>query len=269
MDENINEKELDVQESNLSDNNQNIDVDNNRTKKRDFKPLVLYIVIQLLVGLLLGMFMGYSEINSLVESGVDISQMTSQELSSTVQSYDTNTLSVIITNISFFILFTIFMILYHKNIKEDTKKISSKMMKMILATFGIVFVANIVTTMGLSLFGIVSENQTVIDGYLNSFGGIGALLCIIFLGPVVEEFVFRYSLGTIFKNNAVFLIVSSILFGLIHGIGIATLQYVVIGLLLGLLYLKTDKNIVACSIVHCLNNGFALILNFVVAMMIH
>ena len=76
----------------------------------------------------------------------------------------------------------------------------------------------------------------------------------------VEELVFRYTLRTVFKNKIVFIVVSSVIFGLLHGIGVATLLYVLIGVFLAVIYLKTDENIAACTICNLINNLHGIIL---------
>ena len=108
-------------------------------------------------------------------------------------------------------------------------------------------------------------NQDQIIDLISSYKILMILLCAILI-PFTEEVVFRYSLGSLIKNKVVFVIVSSILFGIMHGIELATLLYIFIGAIYAIIYIKTDKNIIASTIAHVINNiiGIILILFLVV-----
>ena len=88
-----------------------------------------------------------------------------------------------------------------------------------------------------------------------------------FIGPFVEEGVYRGILGKIIKNKVVFVIVSALLFGAMHVVSITSLpespaqywfliQYCGLGIILALNYSKT-KNIFSSFMVHMLMNGVA------------
>ncbi|ONI37785.1 hypothetical protein AN639_09230 [Candidatus Epulonipiscium fishelsonii] len=92
------------------------------------------------------------------------------------------------------------------------------------------------------------------------------LFYIIIIGPIREELVFRYAL--IGKSNSYMwlkIIISSILFGLIHLAGgpiIYTLSYMACGLVLGYVYKKNNTNIIYPIGLHIVNNIVGAIMAF-------
>jgi len=277
MDENLNEEEnlvINKQDSGETEqNNSNIKAYENSaslSSKKDPKPLILYIVFQILAVFVLGVVMGYMSAAALVESGADLSQMTPEAVTEFMQSQMTeDQILMAAMNVTFgmnFVLFIVFIIMYHKKLKEDAHNISPKILKLILASTGIIFIANVILTRVMDLFGIVSDNQNMIMNYLVVNSGLFSIANVILFAPVIEELTFRYSMGTLIKNKALFIIISSIAFGLIHGFGLALILYILLGVLFGLLYLKVQKNVMASIIVHVLNNSLSLILTFALAM---
>ena len=97
------------------------------------------------------------------------------------------------------------------------------------------------------------ENQDTVVNLLNNYKLL-TIISIILFAPVTEEIVYRYALSTLFKNNILFIIISSVIFGAMHGLGIVTILYVLMGIILAYCYLKTDKNIISSIIIHILNN---------------
>lgn len=94
------------------------------------------------------------------------------------------------------------------------------------------------------------------DQLQSSWAGI---LCVALLGPVVEELFFR---GAILKallrkyRPWVAIVVSGLVFGLIH-VNPAQVAFACLaGILLGWLYWRT-RSLIPCMVVHVLNNGFS------------
>jgi len=86
------------------------------------------------------------------------------------------------------------------------------------------------------------------------------------VGPVVEEFVFREAIlgqmlrGGVDKWSAV--VLSALLFGLIHGNPIQIPFAIAVGIIFGLIYYRM-RNIVLTSIIHIVNNSIAVLeMNF-------
>jgi membrane protease YdiL (CAAX protease family) len=112
-----------------------------------------------------------------------------------------------------------------------------------------------------------SVNQRAIISAVTSSTGILMIISAVFIGPIIEELVFRKALFGLIKNNTVALLVSTVVFGLIHVVGEASLAealvngvaYFVMGFVFGFIYLKSDRNIIVPTIVHILNNGVSIL----------
>ncbi len=83
------------------------------------------------------------------------------------------------------------------------------------------------------------------------------------VGPIVEEMFFRQLLIGLIKRFAptwVAVVVSSVLFGALHMHSFAlsevlsVIPHAFFGLSCGLLYVKTDRNLLYPASIHCLNN---------------
>ena len=166
-----------------------------------------------------------------------------------------------LTAVSFIVLYTImfgtFIAVYWKKVLEDLKKLSWKTILIIVGIsaamfFAIEFLA--------SLLPKAANEESIID--IIHQCGIWTLLPISLFGPFAEEMVFRYSFSTFIKKDTIFLIVSSLVFAAMHmsSIGIEMIVYVIMGLFLGLVYLKTYKNIAASTIAHVVNNFIEVIM---------
>lgn len=102
--------------------------------------------------------------------------------------------------------------------------------------------------------------EDMMMGMAKNFWGI---LGVAIIAPVFEELVFREGIcGHLIRNGsgpwrAIW--ISSILFGIIHFNPAQVPFAILVGLILGIIYAKTG-NIVLTSIIHILNNSFAMIL---------
>lgn len=206
--------------------------------KKDLKPiwlyLSIYIGIEILAGFIIGMV--YTK---------DATMMV-------------NKLSGLITFISYLTIVIVFAIIYHKSLIEKIKKLTKKDIIYTVVVAVILIVLNEIMSRILISANVEMKNQdAIIEAYKNS--KILMSISIALFAPFIEEMVFRYSFSTFIKNDTLFIIISSLVFGLLHGIGIVTILYVMLGALLALIYLKTNKNVLASTIAHILNNGFAII----------
>ncbi len=206
------------------------------SNKKDFNPIAIYLVLSLLFPAWLGLVYG------IITRG-NLENITN--------------FTYIATLISELLIFGIFIIKYRVKLLEDAKKLKLNQIFTIILIAAAVITFNEILT---NLFAEVeTENQDIIVDMFNTYR-IPTIISVALFAPIIEELVFRYSIGTLVKNNKVFLAISSIAFGAMHGIGIITILYVIIGLILGLIYLKYKKNIVAPIIVHILNNTLSVIL---------
>lgn len=88
------------------------------------------------------------------------------------------------------------------------------------------------------------------------------ILSIAVLGPIVEELTFREAIiGGLLKKGVgpwVAIIFSALCFGLIHGNPAQVPFACIVGIILGIIYVKTG-NVVVTSIIHIINNSIAVI----------
>ena len=210
--------------------------------EKDYKPIVIYAVLTLfLVSFVIGIILGITGHTDMLETEEGM-----------------GLIGVLNTFISDLIIAPIFILLYRKKIMTDIK--SFKVKYVIMAALTAIFLA-IASTFISALFEMLNipiENQSMVVDAMKKMP-VATSIVLIVLAPIVEEFVFRYSIFTFTKNprNAIF--ISSILFAVIHGIGIATLLYFFMGACLGLLYYKTNKNIGASTWAHAINNALSVI----------
>lgn len=142
----------------------------------------------------------------------------------------------------------------------DWKKceISQILTTSIILLVGEVLCASIFISSLVSSFGF--ENQLATENVWKNAGehvNIALqIICIVIFTPVAEEIVFR---GAIFrvireKHNFFFAAtISSILFGLIHGLGIYTISTFIMGMFFCLAFEKT-KSLLTCVMIHVINN---------------
>jgi uncharacterized protein len=155
-----------------------------------------------------------------------------------------------------------------------TQALSSRLLGVILSGYLYVILGSIAAN-GLSL--LLSEllsyelrpalNQSNIEASLQAPGWPLMLLSAMFLGPIVEELIFRKAFFAVFKNPIIALFVSSITFGLIHVIAeptfldavMTSIPYVLLGFVFGYIYLKNNRNVWIPIIVHIISNSISII----------
>ncbi|MCR4835079.1 MAG: CPBP family intramembrane metalloprotease [Bacteroidaceae bacterium] len=126
---------------------------------------------------------------------------------------------------------------------------------MLIATF-----AGAVSTGCLAqVWGVEDRLEETIQNLATNPIGI---LTIVFMGPLSEELVFRHAiLGGMLRRGVspwIAILVSSLLFGIIHWNPIQVLFASALGVMLGILYAKS-QSIVPSLIYHIINNGFAVV----------
>ncbi len=133
--------------------------------------------------------------------------------------------------------------------------------KFVLAGMGFTFILNILLAfmnMNLSLFGYTNEMSDY--GEVNGIAGnIIYFVSIAIVPAIIEEFLFRgVILGTLRKyhGDVIAIIVSSVLFGFIHGNFLQTPLTALSGMIMGYLAVKTGS-IIPSMILHFVNNALA------------
>ena len=174
-----------------------------------------------------------------------------------------------LTNFTTYAVLCGVLLLLTRNIfKQDFQKIDSwgnfsKQMGLgLLCTFGMALLGNsIVVLLGTTE---TAANQELIASALSAMPVL-MIFTVVFLGPIVEEIIFRLVLMNLFNWKPIYnLIFSSLVFGLIHvlvGGFIHLITYFLMGLVFGYFYLK-QKNIWHVTILHMLHNGLTVILMF-------
>ena len=212
-------------------------------EKKDFHPLWIYftgiIGLPIILTIAITIFMVIINPTNALEEILNFSNVISLSLS--------------------FIVSIIFFIMYFKKIKKDIKRITKKQVIFTIIVSIVAVCLNEIICQIFQKLSINMSNQSQVIDLMCEYTIPMILLSSIFM-PFTEEIVFRYSLGSFIKNKVVFVIVSSILFGIMHGIELATLLYILIGTINAIIYIKTDKNIIAPIIAHVLNNVIAITL---------
>ena len=187
----------------------NVKIKNEEDKKikKDFHPLWIYLVFQLVVPIILIIIIGA------IGSAITGNEGDSQQI--------TNVAAII----SMYGLFFTFLIMYFSKIKTEIKRLTKKQIIFTLIVIIIDLVLNIIMTSTMKSLDVTMNNQDTISNLLSTYATASIIFTTI-IAPFTEEIVFRYSLGTLIKNNALFVIISSLLFAVFHGIGIISLVYI-------------------------------------------
>lgn len=159
------------------------------------------------------------------------------------------------------LIFITFFIIYFKRLKRDFLKLTKKDILFIVILSIILISLNFGISTLFEYLKVNMENQNSLNNMFISNKLLMTLYIVLF-APVIEEIVFRYSIDSACKSNLLFLILSTIIFAIMHGIGISTIIYLLIGFWLGYAYLKTNRNIMIPIFIHMLNNTFAIITMF-------
>ncbi len=162
-------------------------------------------------------------------------------------------------------------------IENFRTKWNKKTIIRILIWFSIFFAGSIIISVVTSLIHSAiygdsintNANQSSLEEQIKAAPYMG-ILAFVVLGPLMEEIAFRYGIIGSLKNKKISLAISVIVFGSLHllssipnnslGEDVWTLpSYIWTGLILGLVYIKTD-NITTSYTVHLLNNLIAYII---------
>lgn len=197
------------------------------------------------------------------------------------ESRDLNGLGNSLLNFVLFTIIIIGLILVMYNVLEADilrssfgKVISQSLITLaLLYVFG--FLGNIISIVLSALFKervLTSVNQLSIVETLHSGQAVMMIISVVLLGPIVEELIFRKSLFSLFENKKLAIIISSLIFGLIHLIAEPSLASVIInlpaylipGLVFGYFYAKNDENILVPTVAHILSNLISVLLIYAI-----
>ncbi len=181
-------------------------------------------------------------------------------------SYSDNIKLILIKDVFFTMLL---ILLYFKYLKEkikdffhNFKKYLSISFKDWLTGFMIMIISNIFINLFMTGLG---ENENEVQQLISTLPII-AFIMTTFFAPFVEEMIFRKSLQDCFKNKYLFMIISGLLFGLVHVLGstnpyeyLLIIPYGALGFMFAHTLSKTD-NIFCTIMMHMFHNGLLTLL---------
>lgn len=141
--------------------------------------------------------------------------------------------------------------------------------------YGIMLIASVGAQFVVQIIGFifnyaqpVSLNQQAIERSLLSSTGVLMILVTIIFAPILEELIFRKAMFRFFKNQWVAMVVSSLIFGLIHVSSERTfldfftnlITYSASGFALGYVYIKNKHNVWSSILVHAVANAVSIIM---------
>jgi len=159
---------------------------------------------------------------------------------------------------------------------KEPKEYVNILLQVIIGTF-VVFGAAIIIGLLAQVIGNFvpaanqTQNQLLINLMLRGPGIPLMILAAVIFGPLVEEIVFRKAFFGLIKNKYIALLISAITFGLVHmtseifsgdwyGVLVNSIQYIGMGAIFGLIYLKTNKNVWIVTLIHALYNLITLLI---------
>ena len=176
-------------------------------------------------------------------------------------------------------VFGILFFIFRKTIINDLKKFKKDYKKDLDVGFKYYFVGMLVMiTSNLILMfitGGIAENEAVNREYLKMYP-LYSIIAMVFLGPPIEEIVFRLGFRKAFKKWLPYAIFSGLFFGGLHAFTafegmslhealknwvniLYTIPYGALGFAFAKVYYETD-NICTSSLIHILHNGFTVLL---------
>lgn len=166
---------------------------------------------------------------------------------------------------NYVILFLIYILMYKKDFLENLKDFKKRPNKIIDVgfkywTIGLFFM--VISNLILMKFfpGTSSNNENAVQLYIQNFP-ILAIISTSLLGPFIEEVVFRKTFKDMIKKPIFFILISGIVFGLMHVLGQATtlaeflyfIPYAALGISFAWMYYKTDNFFTPCMM-HFIHN---------------
>lgn len=149
-----------------------------------------------------------------------------------------------------------------KELKENFTENFKYIVKKWLLTYGIMILANLLVT------ALTGSAQSANQMELNAMPLLIVVPLSIIWAPIVEESIFRGTIRRFIKNDIVYIIVSGVVFGLLHtftsetgiyNIIVHAIPYGLMGAMFAKCYTKTN-NLTTNIGMHCLQNTFASIL---------
>lgn len=177
--------------------------------------------------------------------------------------------------ISTSLIYLIFVIIVYKNeLKKDLSDFKKNGLNLFIKYLPIYIVG--ILAMGISnslLYNItdmqISNNEQSVREYIKLFPIYMSFSTVIY-APIVEEITFRKTFRNIINNKYIFIIISGIIFGLIHITGdsnnindfLMSIPYMIMGFDLAYIYYKSN-NIFTTISIHSFHNFALLLIQFI------
>lgn len=171
------------------------------------------------------------------------------------------------------LLFALAIIVIKDRLKRDIKLFKENArayFQYVLPRLGIMYVIYIAVTMGIIVLSgqASSVNQSAVNSLPLGF----SIPIAVIWAPIVEETIFRGIIRRFIKNNVAFIMISAVIFGLLHTYSEATIQsiilmavpYTVLGGFFAYIYAKTE-NITNNILIHGFHNAIAMIITVLIS----
>ena len=198
---------------------------------------------------------------------------------------DLKSQSILVKNIiliaSDLIIMVLLFLIYRKEIIEDFKAFKNNKGRWFFRYLGIFVISVLVMGVLNAVLSKVtnqeiSENEELVRQLIKVLPVYMTISTVIY-APFVEELLFRKCIRKIIKGNdkytkIIYILISSIIFGLLHVITLDAsfndilmgIPYMVVGLSLGYIYIKTDDNLFGTMQFHLMHNTILLILQLMI-----
>ncbi len=181
--------------------------------------------------------------------------------------------NLILSAFSDAVLLIILALVYHKTLINDIKKIKKNFNRDIETGIKYWIVGLVVMMVSNVIIGLFTKAQAVNEESVQELIHSSKYLSLFTVGimaPIIEELVFRKSFRDIFKNNAIFIFASGLIFGGLHVVlslsswwdFLYIIPYSSLGIAFAYMYVKTD-NIYTSIFIHMIHNTALTILSIV------
>ena len=178
--------------------------------------------------------------------------------------------SVYLTFFKYFVVILIYAIKYRKYLIEKWKDFLNNFKKYFSITFNnwlsgllIMFISNIIINMFVQGLG---ENENSVQLLIERLPVLAFIITTVF-APIVEEMLFRRNLQDCVKRKTLYMVLSGLIFGLIHVIGsenileyLLIIPYGAVGFMFAKTINETD-NIYNTILMHMIHNGILTIIS--------
>lgn len=170
-----------------------------------------------------------------------------------------------------------FLVTDFRDIRSDSNKRKRFLIMLAIAVLGVAFLigfselVNYLVSLVTNGKDQTSANQSTLENMINNGQSVIVFITVLFIAPIVEELVYRKAIFSLLSKQKMIvpLMVSSLAFALPHMLQgqenvwawiILFIGYLVSGIVLGLIYHFSHKNIYASIFAHMLNNLVAFLM---------